>query len=79
MDDRASLTRLLKIAEVAAILQISRTSAYRLAASGELPSVRFSGATVRIRPEDLYKFIQANLSNKSLQAVLHGHRDESPS
>jgi excisionase family DNA binding protein len=63
MNSNDPIPRLLKIGEVAAILQISRTSAYRLAASGELPSVRFSGATVRIRPGDLEQFIEASLCN----------------
>ncbi|HLB31199.1 MAG TPA: helix-turn-helix domain-containing protein [Gammaproteobacteria bacterium] len=49
--------RLLKMSEVASILRISRTSAYRLAASGELPSVRFGGGTVRVRAHDLARFI----------------------
>lgn len=49
---------LLKASEVAEILKVSRTQVYRLAASGELPSVRFGGATVRIKPEDLVKFIE---------------------
>lgn len=58
-----STTQLLKLSQVAERLQISRTQAYRLAATGEIPSVRFGRATVRVRPEDLEWFIQASLSN----------------
>jgi len=49
--------RLLKINEVAEVLQVSKTTAYRLVQVGDLPSVRFAGATVRVRVEDLEKFI----------------------
>lgn len=67
-DGLNNIPRLLKIAEVAKVLQISRTSAYRLAATGQLPAVRFSGATVRIRPEDLEKFIMKNLAKQDRDA-----------
>lgn len=63
MSGNESIPRLMKINEVAAILQISRTSAYRLAATGEIPCVRFGRATVRVRPEDLEWFIQASRSD----------------
>jgi len=49
--------RLLKINEVAEVLQVSKTTAYRLVQVGDLPAVRFAGATVRVRVEDLEKFI----------------------
>jgi len=57
-----AVPRLLKICQVAEALAISRTSAYRLAASGQLPTVRFGG-TVRVLPDDLAAFITANRSN----------------
>jgi excisionase family DNA binding protein len=60
-DNLHPIPQLLKIHQVAEILQISRTSAYRLAARGELPSVRFSENTVRVRLEDLEAFISANV------------------
>lgn len=53
--------RLLKIVEVAEILQVSRTTVYRLAQIGELPCVRFAGATVRVRAEDLERYISEHL------------------
>jgi excisionase family DNA binding protein len=54
------IPQLLKIEQVATILQISRTSAYRLAQTGELPAVRFGGGTVRVRLDDLTAFIEGS-------------------
>lgn len=48
---------LLKAYEVADLLRISRTAAYRLLASGELPCLHFAGKTVRVRLSDLERFI----------------------
>lgn len=50
--------------EVAAILKISKALAYRLLANGDIPSVRF-GRTVRVKQEDLEKFIAKNSSSGS--------------
>jgi len=52
--------RLLRMAEVARILQIGKTSAYRLIQNGILNCVRFSG-TVRVRKIDLDQFILDHL------------------
>ena len=52
---------LLKISEVAAILRISKTSAYRLT-QGDLPAVRFGEAMVRVRKVDLEQYILEHLS-----------------
>ena len=57
------LPQLLKIGQVAEILNISRTTAYRLAACGDLPAVKFSGTTVRVRPEDLERYIISHVSH----------------
>ena len=48
--------KLYRSSDVAIILNISRALAYRLLAEGTIPSIRF-GRTVRVRPEDLEKFI----------------------
>ena len=53
--------RLLKINEVAEILQVSKTAAYRLVQVGELPAVHIAEKTVRVRLEDLQKYIQEHL------------------
>jgi excisionase family DNA binding protein len=49
--------------DVAKVLKISKALAYRLISQGQIPSVRF-GKTVRVKPEDLEKFIQNNLSGQ---------------
>ncbi len=51
--------RLLTGAEVADILNISKPYAYRLMQTGEVPVVRM-GRCVRVRPEDLQRYIEAN-------------------
>jgi excisionase family DNA binding protein len=48
--------RLLKPAEVADILQVSRAMAYKLLNQGEIPSVRI-GKSVRVRRADLENYI----------------------
>ena len=52
---------LLKVCDVAKILNISPSSAYNLVQTRQLPSVRM-GKSVRVRPIDLEAFIQANLT-----------------
>ena len=48
--------RLLKPADVAEILQVSKAHAYVLMKRGEIPSVRI-GKIVRVRLEDLERYI----------------------
>lgn len=57
--------RLLKVAEVARRLDISRTAAYRLMGT-ELLCVRFGGA-VRVRASDLERFIVTHLDGPAEQ------------
>ena len=57
----AMIVKLLKAAEVAEILGVSRTQAYRLMQFGEIPSVRFGQRTVRVRPEDLKHYIETHI------------------
>lgn len=49
--------QLLRVAEVATALNISRALAYRLLRSGEIPVVRISRA-VRVKPSDLRAYVQ---------------------
>ena len=56
--------RLLKSDEVAEILQISRSMAYALMQRGDIPVVRI-GTSVRVRPEDLEKYIRDNVAQNS--------------
>ena len=53
--------RLLRANDVAKILNISLALAYRLLQTGELPCVRI-GTAVRVRPQDLEAYIDANLT-----------------
>ena len=54
--------RLLKPAEIAEILQVSRALAYSLLQKGEIPAIRI-GSLVRVRRVDLEQYI----SKKSVQ------------
>lgn len=54
--------QLLKLVDVARVLNVSKSTAYRLAQTGELPAVHFAGS-VRVTPQDLAKFILENRKN----------------
>ena len=56
--------RLLKGDEVARILNISRSQAYKLMQQGEISTVRI-GRSVRVRYESLWKFIEENTTPKN--------------
>lgn len=49
--------KLLTLPQVAKLLQISESFAYRLAQNGEIPAVRM-GRAVRVRPVDLQRYIE---------------------
>lgn len=49
--------RLLKGGDVATVLGISRSLAYRMMRTGEIQSIRF-GRSIRVRPEALERFLQ---------------------
>ncbi len=49
--------QLLKIDEVASLLQVSRSFAYRLMQRGDIPTVRV-GKAIRVLPRDLEQYIQ---------------------
>ena len=51
--------RLLKADEVASRLNVSRSFAYSLMKSGQLPSVHL-GRALRVNPRDLEKYIKLN-------------------
>jgi len=50
---------LLKAAEVAKILNISRSLVYRLIHTGEIPHIRINQA-IRVHQDDLKNFIEGN-------------------
>jgi excisionase family DNA binding protein len=64
--------RLLRVEEVAEILQVSRAFGYQLVQRGEIPGVRL-GRAVRVRREDLLRFIEANVQDSG-NLVLGGAR-----
>lgn len=59
MNDNGLLPRLLKAPEVAKILNISRTQAYRLMQEGQISTVKF-GSCVRCTLADVEYFIQTH-------------------
>jgi excisionase family DNA binding protein len=50
---------LLKTSELSKLLQISKSCAYRLMKTGEIPTIRI-GKSVRVRKEDLERFIDGS-------------------
>jgi excisionase family DNA binding protein len=65
MTDYPQIGQLLKANEVASLLRISKAAAYRLMQSGELPSVRFGGSTVRVRAADLTRFVAEHIHSQA--------------
>jgi excisionase family DNA binding protein len=59
--------QLLKPADVAEILQISKALAYKMLKQGDIPTVRF-GSTVRVRREDLDKYIYEKVGIKPISS-----------
>ena len=57
------MNRLLCGEEVAQILNISKAFAYHLMARGDIPTIRL-GRSVRVRPEDLEKFIETSVTRR---------------
>ena len=58
---RSHLPVLYRAGEVASMLKISRSMAYRLIQQGTIPSVRINHS-VRVRQSDLEEFLQKNWS-----------------
>ncbi len=56
--EEKTLPRLLNAQDVAAALNMGLSTVYMLVERGELSSIRI-GRSVRIRPEDLEKFIES--------------------
>ncbi len=65
------LPKLLTGREVADFLHVSKGLAYRLMAQGDIPTVRFSGKTVRVKEEFLLQFIETHVNDK--QATYSGN------
>jgi excisionase family DNA binding protein len=56
--------KLLKPEEVANLLTISRSFAYQLMQSGQIPTVRL-GKSCRVRPQDLAEYLENNLHRQA--------------
>ena len=56
------LTKLLKSDDIAQLLGVSKSFAYKLIRLGVLPSIRM-GRSVRVRQEDLDQFIVTNVKS----------------
>ena len=54
--------RLLKVSDVARMTQVSPSQVYTMIQEGSLPAIRF-GTALRVRPEDLQKFIEDNITS----------------
>ena len=61
--------RLLKAVEVAQILNISRSLAYRLLQEGQIPVIRINQA-VRVHLRDLQQFIEQNRTGMEVFSIV---------
>jgi excisionase family DNA binding protein len=55
-----NVERLLKPIDIADILNVSRSFAYRLLQTGAIPVIRL-GRACRVRPQDLAEYLEENL------------------
>ncbi len=55
--ERLSAVRFLTVAEVAALMRVSKMTVYRLVHSGELPAVRV-GRSFRVPEDDVHAYLQ---------------------
>ncbi len=66
--DKPTQIKLLKATEVAEILNISRSLAYKLLKNRTIPTVRV-GTAIRVRPADLNNYIRENLNSANNSGV----------
>lgn len=72
LPELADYPGVLTLPQVASILQVSKTTAYNLAATGELPALRFGGS-VRVLKTDLAALImQRSVSTETVGAAAGG-------
>jgi len=57
-------TKLMTGIEISEFLHCSKALAYRLMASGDIPTIRFSRKTVRVKEEDLLRWLELHANNK---------------
>jgi len=63
VSQKTNLPRLMTGEEVAEVLIISKAFAFKLIRQGKIPGVRM-GRSVRIRPDDLQKYIQEQVTRE---------------
>lgn len=61
-------TNLLRIDQIARILDVSQAFAYRLIAEGKIPIIRL-GRSIRITKKDLENFIEKYICNQQNHAI----------
>ena len=61
-NERGKNQMLLRAKDISLILNISRSYAYLLMQSGELPTVRL-GRSIRVQPNDLEEYLKRNTHN----------------
>jgi len=65
------IEKLLKGIEVARLLNVSRSFAYLLMQTGTIPTVRLR-RSIRVRPQDLVKYIEENIHRQPDQPKYSG-------
>ena len=61
-NERGKNQMLLRAKDISLLLNISRSYAYLLMQSGELPTVRL-GRSIRVQPKDLEEYLKRNTHN----------------
>ena len=56
--------KLLKLKQVADILNVPLSKVHAKIKSGEIPSLRFDDKTIRVDPRELYQYVKAHPNNK---------------
>ncbi len=69
--DIPKIEKLLKGNEVAKLLNVSRSFAYLLMQTGTIPTVRLR-RSIRVRPQDLVKYIEENIHRQPDQPKYSG-------
>lgn len=57
VSEQAGMNEWLKVPEVAELLRLPRTRTYELIQSGELPAVRVGRRSIRVRRDELERFL----------------------
>ena len=74
MENLQFIDLFMKAAQIAAARNVSKTQAYRLMET-ELPSVKFSQATIRVRFGDLLRYIENHMDHH-IQSLFNAIQSE---